>query len=637
MANSKNIVFLGSVPEADFYSDAVLRNERRPEDEAIIAMNPAVYAHLKRKGFSPENTLSYFTNASHVKLLEASKVMLDWLRAKSDFVDADTGVRYAYRNMFIYCTRFALLGYLWTIEIVLNAVGKYNPEIISASFSGGKITTSLYIDAEEKYLGHIVKAIAKERGLKFSDLTESASVKADGSNENLRLKDITVFLIKLEGFKLWERKACLTSVLSRRKRVFFTTPFYRLDKLAFKLRGKHPEARFHLFQGPVVPPVGFGGSLLRLIYFHNRIKYIEEQRKRFNDLIEQIERNRELFSYRGISFSGLVAKKIKDRFSDFLLGLMMWAFKIKQFVERIKPSAFISNGNRVDDVILAEICQQKGIPVILISHGSHIRPKGNSENIEWGEHGRMLMSAPFSHLALQTPLAEGYLEVFPSSSSVIKTGPLIWGTLVNRDESRALFKKMFNSKYAHGGVKVILHAGTPKPTNSLRLYVYETPDEYIAAIRELANAVEKIPGVILVVKFRPSKEISIENIKDLVPFSDKVVLSVDEPFLDVLGIADLLVSFSSTTIEEALQNRIPVLLYGGGGRYQHVPASEVRPGYPVEREALYHTGDTGHLEYAISKIFGLNIDGRGKDRALFSRYIYREDTRQRIDDFLRIL
>ena len=30
-------------------------------------------------------------------------------------------------------------------------------------------------------------------------------------------------------------------------------------------------------------------------------------------------------------------------------------------------------------------------------------------------------------------------------------------------------------------------------------------------------------------------------------------------------------SFSSTTIEEALINDIPVLLYGGKGRYSHIP------------------------------------------------------------------
>ena len=42
-------------------------------------------------------------------------------------------------------------------------------------------------------------------------------------------------------------------------------------------------------------------------------------------------------------------------------------------------------------------------------------------------------------------------------------------------------------------------------------------------------------------------------------------------FHEVLAEADLLVSFSSTTIEEALVNDVPVLLYGGHGRYAHIP------------------------------------------------------------------
>ena len=33
----------------------------------------------------------------------------------------------------------------------------------------------------------------------------------------------------------------------------------------------------------------------------------------------------------------------------------------------------------------------------------------------------------------------------------------------------------------------------------------------------------------------------------------------------------MLISFSSTTIEEALNNKIPVLQYGGEGRYCHIP------------------------------------------------------------------
>ena len=45
----------------------------------------------------------------------------------------------------------------------------------------------------------------------------------------------------------------------------------------------------------------------------------------------------------------------------------------------------------------------------------------------------------------------------------------------------------------------------------------------------------------------------------------------------------MLVSFSSTTIEEALVNDVPVLLYGGHGRYAHIP---VKPFSSFNKEVL---------------------------------------------------
>ena len=64
-----------------------------------------------------------------------------------------------------------------------------------------------------------------------------------------------------------------------------------------------------------------------------------------------------------------------------------------------------------------------------------------------------------------------------------------------------------------------------------------------------------MPEARVIVKFRPTPELSLEDLVTLVKFSEKSMVSVDEPLLDVLGFTDLLVSFSSTVIEEALQNR----------------------------------------------------------------------------------
>ena len=46
---------------------------------------------------------------------------------------------------------------------------------------------------------------------------------------------------------------------------------------------------------------------------------------------------------------------------------------------------------------------------------------------------------------------------------------------------------------------------------------------------------------------------------------------IDGVFEDYLLGSDLLLSYSSTTIEEALQNHVPVLQYDPSGKYEHIP------------------------------------------------------------------
>ena len=59
---------------------------------------------------------------------------------------------------------------------------------------------------------------------------------------------------------------------------------------------------------------------------------------------------------------------------------------------------------------------------------------------------------------------------------------------------------------------------------------------------------------------------------------DNVSLVSDGPISDFLASSHLLMSFSSTTIEEALINDTPVLLYGGKGRYSHIPTDPFKLG-----------------------------------------------------------
>jgi len=70
------------------------------------------------------------------------------------------------------------------------------------------------------------------------------------------------------------------------------------------------------------------------------------------------------------------------------------------------------------------------------------------------------------------------------------------------------------------------------------------------------------------------------------PNSSKYRIKIDGSFLEDLQNSDLLISFSSTTIEESLYARRPVGLFGGSERYYHFDGSNTLP-TKNNRHAVY--------------------------------------------------
>lgn len=628
---TKKIVFFNTSSEVDIYLAA---HGGREEGVVFVAMNPGTNVYLKEKGFEPHDTRGYFTNDSHMKLLARSKTIVGRLGQETSSALRYPGVERAYSDACVFWMRLAIHHFSWLTEIVLNAADSLDPEALCASSSGGRAVSSLYIEPEEKYTGAVVERIARARNIRFEDISDSGKGSPDrGSVPGDRLRAIFKFILKYLHFQAWEACLAVRAALKRKRIIFFTTRFYQMEKLSLDLKARYPADEIRFFKGPVIPSFAIPNLFIR-VFWAGHANLVISGKVWLEEFAGKIEKDPAFFSYRGVAIADMLSQKVRRNIARQIAGLFLWTIELDRALARLKPKAVLSNGTRPDDLILAELCKKQSVPTILISHGSHIPPKNEFELIEWGEHGKALLRAPFSSLALQSPLSEGYLRVFPSEGRLFRTGPLIWGRPVNEKASRGLFDKMFKGRYAFGDINIVLHAGTPKASNRLRLFVYETPDEYLGGLRDLAKAVEVVPKTVLIVKFRPSAQISVGDVRALVPFSEKVILSVEEKFLDVLGMSDLLVSFSSTTIEEALQNRVPVLLYGGGGRYQHIPSYEITSGVPVIKSAVYHIKEAKDLQYAIREICALKGPG-AKQGALFAPYIYAESVRQPLGELVR--
>lgn len=569
----------------------------------MIAMKPTVHAWLLRQGiglgglWAAQNTLPYFSNVSHESALLSSDAAAQWLRAEAKFLETTSGIEYAYREMFIFLTRFTVHYCLWVIDIVQHAIDKHQPTKLLASCQPSRPTGSFYIESCENYLAKLVRIIAQQRGIPF-EIVRSQENSVSGKS---RIAYLFLRGILKSGHPMLTtaRYKWLKKRLPKRKKILYTTTAYQMDLVVHDLKQQFPDVDFELLaESPLIPT-----------------RRLPPQWGAFQTLVDKLRHNPSPFSYLGIPFGDLVAQKIEDSIVPYLVGYLRSTPFLDRWLDLLEPAAVLSNANRSDDKLLAELCRKKGIPNIVISHGSHISPKNDFERIEWGEHGKQFLSAPYSHIALQSPIAEGYIDAYKPDALTLKTGPLIWGRKVKRDRC----------KRANRAEKIVLHAGTPKITSSLRFQIYETPDEYIQSLKDLSNVILKMENVRLVIKFRPMEEISIKTLTTLLPDSPKIIIETKQTFRDSLSRADLLVSFSSTTIEEALQNQIPVLLYGGNGRYQHIPAQMVKNGMPLSKSALYFAPDFSDLEFAVRGILALSPSG---DEKIFEPYIYGESQRE---------
>ena len=228
-------------------------------------------------------------------------------------------------------------------------------------------------------------------------------------------------------------------------------------------------------------------------------------------------------------------------------------------------------------------------PVTLISHGSHTVPDSSVAAFEHQENAQGLLISPLSDITLlQSPHAEAYaLKLYCTNGQ--RSRPIQWGT-------SKIAVTSSNAQTRH-----ILHAGSYKQWLSPRPWIYETPDEFIKGLSSLILATSNLKNTKLVVRIRPQSDCSLTYLQKLLPKLDHYEIKSSGSFLDDISKADLLVSWSSTTIEESLHLRKPVLLWGGSNRYFHLPPCRKFP-TPQNRSEVYAPEKEEDLTHMIESI-----------------------------------
>lgn len=252
--------------------------------------------------------------------------------------------------------------------------------------------------------------------------------------------------------------------------------------------------------------------------------------------------------------------------------------------------------------------------------------------MEWYDHGKGLIHTDYKYHLLQSPWAVEHVRSMGYQGNYYAIDPLIFPE-VDRSGKEALQLEMFPQSK---GKRIFVHAGTPKPRGSNRLYVYETLDEYISNISDLVEAARGIPEIFLIIRFRPYPYLTTEQLKALLPKGDHYVIATEGPFADFLKIADVLVSFSSTTIEEALINRIPVLEYDPSDRYMHIPGVRWQDKAFAHADSVYYIGDRKSLSSGLKWILDNHLNATIIGN-LFERHVFKPGEAVSVHEFVRLV
>jgi hypothetical protein len=169
----------------------------------------------------------------------------------------------------------------------------------------------------------------------------------------------------------------------------------------------------------------------------------------------------------------------------------------------------------------------------------------------------------------------------------------------------------------------------------MRFHVFETFDEFLSSSTDLVNAINEIKDLHLILRLHPGRKLTAAEFRSLLPESNKLTIDTPEtPFFKILTITDLLVNFSSTVIEDALQNYIPVFLYDRRKRYMHCESQELGPGITPKLSAVYYTSDSSYLKDGLQWILDNHLNVPNVPKSIFDKYVFKEDYYNNIVRFI---
>ncbi|MBK8574370.1 MAG: hypothetical protein IPN90_01375 [Elusimicrobia bacterium] len=535
---------------------------------------------MSKKQVVFEDTLAFFPPHIHSTLIYAVEPLMESIRSLFQFAD-QFGVKISYGIEVALHLRF-YANHLFKMAWIVNSIIDHYPGLTLYFFSSSIVKNTAMIDDQERFLGEIAERFCRQRNIPFVALAGHEK----SSTSPLRVS------------RVWD-KACgfFSDVLARiifstlqREKVIFTPPlgqsFNKVEKI---LKPHNPTYVVLTRKSYNVKSLLWNFvSLARLFVRWRPVRFFIPTRPR-KSLVPSFPGRAEMTSALdqalqslpdgvcmlfGISLKSILIKKARAGLFPHMEALVMQAERVDQYMAFCKRSIFLSHVGVDLYGVVGELFSLSNKPSLFISHGSHPVPSSPPYEVELLNLCRGFMLGVFPVVALATPVQEAHFNYFKEKYDFVRGVGLRTGPLIFVDLDGNKIKKARRNLGLADDDFVVVHASTIKNRSGERYLFIETLDEFFIGVRDMLEAVGRLDHARYVLRLHPGFILNDDEIRNRLGNPSHLIIHREGPFSQVLACADVVVSYSSTVIDESLINGIPVLLYDRWSRYNHFNTPE---------------------------------------------------------------
>ncbi len=259
-------------------------------------------------------------------------------------------------------------------------------------------------------------------------------------------------------------------------------------------------------------------------------------------------------------------------------------------IEALAPHCFISRQNSGHHAVVAEAAGAAGVPRYVVNYNSLV-PHGSAVAAEIHRYlCDMRMPAGLAdHFIMWSPRIAALARGFHSEADQRRSRPLRLEPGVPAASRReGPYRVLHASNFAHWAIYFP--------------WVTETSNEFLASAAALVRQLSDLDEIALTIRSKPKTECGPDVLEALLPRQGRYrVTGTKQPYIEALADVDLVVGFMSTTLEEAVLHRVPVLLWGPTARYLHFPARRTPPS-ETDRAAVYAVTEEAALAPMVTAI-----------------------------------